>query len=171
MWFSNHAYPVLVERVPQIWFSGTSQNHLENKLNKDFLHFFVKFLPYLMIFQSSAAPSAHSTLKNHQIWQTMMKNLVQLAVNTSTYFSTILRLSDTRDGFWVPILALLKKTRRPTQQPTCFYKNLQTAFFFSFLTCFFKAGADSLLKRLIFRLSYIRWGSNSMSTYTRAFIR
>ena len=29
---------------------------------------FSKVMPYLMFFQSSAAPLLHSTLKNHQIW-------------------------------------------------------------------------------------------------------
>ena len=46
-----------------------------------FASFFAKFLPYLMIFQSSAAPSLHSTLKNHQIWQKMKKGFVLLAFN------------------------------------------------------------------------------------------
>ena len=44
----------------------TAEKWVEDKLNKAVFH----FLPYLMIFQSSAELSVHSTLKNHQIiWQ------------------------------------------------------------------------------------------------------
>ena len=71
-------YMLLVTgRVPEMGFSGI-RNQLKNgsngKLNKAFLTFFAKFLPYLMIFQSSIAPSVRFTLKNHQICQTFGKN-------------------------------------------------------------------------------------------------
>ena len=55
------------EWVPETRVLGTHstmEKWVEGKLDKDFLH----FLPYLMIFQISAAPSAHSTLKILQIW-------------------------------------------------------------------------------------------------------
>ena len=51
----------------------TAEKWVEDKLNKAFLHFFQIFGIYLMIFQSFAAPSAYSTLKNHQIYQTFGK--------------------------------------------------------------------------------------------------
>ena len=40
---------------------------LRRQVEQGFSAFFAKFLPYLMIFKSSAAPLARSTLKNHQI--------------------------------------------------------------------------------------------------------
>ena len=63
----------------EIRFSGT-QNQPKNGL-KAFLH----FLPYLIVFLSSASPSA--TLQYHQIgsaknWPKIKKSLVRLALNS-----------------------------------------------------------------------------------------
>ena len=81
---------VLVSRVgypeTQVWGFGSSM-HGEmglRQVEQGFYSFFAKFLTYLMIFQSSAAPSECPTLKNHQIWQKMKKSLVQLATHIST---------------------------------------------------------------------------------------
>ena len=56
---------------------------LKGKLNKAFLHFFVKFLPYLPIFQSSIVYLACSTQKNNQICQKIGKKIKKTLVQFS----------------------------------------------------------------------------------------
>ena len=62
---------------PKIGFLGT-QNQPKmgfKQVEQGFSSFVVKFLPYLMIFQSSIAPlEVCSILKDHQIWPKFDKN-------------------------------------------------------------------------------------------------
>ena len=55
------------------------------QIEQGFSSFFAKVLPYLMIFQTFAEPSAHSTLKNRQIWQ---KYLVKIEEKSYSTFPT-----------------------------------------------------------------------------------
>ena len=75
---------IVVKHVPEILVLGTRctvEKCVWGKLIKAFLHFIAKFLPHLMIFQSGAHQWCFRTLKNHQIWQIMKKNLVKFALN------------------------------------------------------------------------------------------
>ena len=51
----------------------SAEKWVEGKSNKAFLHFWDKFLPYLLIFQNSASPSVLSTLKKSS---NMVKNKI-----------------------------------------------------------------------------------------------
>ena len=53
----------------ELWVAGILQKMGFRQVEKGFASFLVKFLPYLMIFQSFALALVHSTLKNNQIWQ------------------------------------------------------------------------------------------------------
>jgi len=55
--------------VSEIGFSGTwnqPKNGLKRQVEQGFSSFLPNFLTYLITFQSFAAPSVNSTLKNHQ---------------------------------------------------------------------------------------------------------
>ena len=45
------------------------------------------FLPFLMVFQSYTAPSAHSPMKNHQIWQNWGKKNRNSSIKPKTQIS------------------------------------------------------------------------------------
>ena len=75
----------------EIRFSGTyplciTRNQLKNGSNNFIYCQF--FLPYLMIFQSSAA---HLTMKNHQIFPKMKKSLVQIAFKPFLHAARLIR--------------------------------------------------------------------------------
>ena len=57
--------------MPEIGFSGTQNQPKVGliQVEQGFSPFFAKFMAYLIIFQSFAGPSVHSTLKNHLICQ------------------------------------------------------------------------------------------------------
>ena len=79
---------------------NTMEKLVTGKSNKAFLHFFfAKFLLYLIILQSSAAPSVHSTFKNHQICQKFSKKWRKALFDLPlTHISIIARVSGTRSA-------------------------------------------------------------------------
>ena len=89
---------LLTERVPQTPIFGYPESDEKRGISS----FFAIFLPYLMIFQSSAAPLARTTMKNHQKWQNiwpkMRKSLVQFAFNPFLHGTVSTRISGTRSA-------------------------------------------------------------------------
>ena len=54
------------------------------QVEEGFSSFFAKFLPFLMIFQSSTVSSAHSTLKNGKNSAKNKENIVQKLTNETS---------------------------------------------------------------------------------------
>jgi len=78
----------VAERIPEIRFSGTWNQPKSGLMSSRTRLFFIvlpNFLPYLMIFQSSAAffvmPHFEKSSNMAKFWQKMKKSLVRLAFN------------------------------------------------------------------------------------------
>ena len=67
----------VMDRLTEIGYNGMSKISRKmvflRQVKQVFFIFLVKFLAYLMIFQSFAEPLVHSTLKSHQTWQAFGK--------------------------------------------------------------------------------------------------
>ena len=90
------------------------KNGLKASWTRDFLQF---FLPYLMIFHSSAAPSACSTLINHQIWGEKWRKLC------STYLQPI--SPRYYCGYQRPGFRVLVQLQNPQKKVPCITKSNQ----------------------------------------------
>ena len=65
---------VVMDRVSKIGFSGSTWNQPKNGFKRRGEKDFFRFLPYLLLCGRFSEPSAHSTLKNLQIFQKFGKN-------------------------------------------------------------------------------------------------